>query len=273
VNDRALVLEEMLHVALVAAAHVRERYEAWTTESDNAVEYKGIDDPVTALDREANALVCDALRERFPDVPIIAEESAAASWDVRKGARVAFFVDPIDGTKELIARNGEFAVMIGFAEAGAATAGVVACPASGRTFAGARGHGAFELKGGARRAISVRDVLAPSRARALVSRSRPDARTNAVLASVGIADVVPMGGAGLKASIVAAGEAQLYVHLAPAGKLWDACPCEAILSAAGGVLTDGRGRPIDYRGRLELDDGVIAGAPTAHHWVLAALAS
>ena len=265
--DRARAFEEMLRIAVGAAARVRERYEG---ELD--VAYKGVDDPVTALDREANELITSALAALFPEVPIVAEESAAATWEARAGARRAFFVDPLDGTKELIARNGEFAVMIGLAEDGAASAGVVACPASGRVFAGVVGAGAFERTldaGSARRRISVADVE-PARGRALVSRSRPDPRTNATLARAGFATIEPMGGAGLKAALVAAGEAQLYAHLAPAGKLWDACASEAILRAAGGVLTCGRGRPIDYRGRLELADGVLAGAPIAHRSVLAA---
>lgn len=265
--DRALVLAELVRIARLAAARVLSRYAG-----DFAVEYKGVDDPVTAVDREANELVCTALRAAFPGVPIVAEESAAASWDVRVGAPAVFFVDPVDGTKELIARNGEFAVMIGLVEEGAPTAGVVACPPTGRTFAGAAGSGAFEVApDGARTPTHVRDVGDPSLARALVSRSRPDARTNATLARAGIGSIVPQGGAGLKASFVAAGEAQLYAHLAVAGKLWDACAPEAILRAAGGVLTDGRGRRIDYRGRIELADGVLGGAPAAHRWVLKAV--
>lgn len=260
-TDRRRALEEMTRVARAAARLVLERYAG-----ELRVEYKGQDDPVTALDRAANALVCEELARAFPGVPVVAEESDPSSWAARAGPE-AFFVDPVDGTRELILRNGEFSVMIGLAEGGRATAGVVAWPTEARTFVGADGEGAHELAtDGSRRALRVVEPRSPAEAIAVVSRSHPDPATAELLARSGFGRVVPLGSAGLKVVRVATGEAHAYVHLAGGGKLWDACGPEAILAAAGGALTDRHGRPLDYRGPLALD-GVIAATPRARAWL------
>ena len=96
------------------------------------VEFKVADDPVTRADRESNALLCARLTAAFPGVPIVAEESDPATYAGFAAAEAAWFVDPLDGTREFVAKNGEFAVMLGLAQAGRATVGVViAAPATG----------------------------------------------------------------------------------------------------------------------------------------------
>ncbi len=174
--DRRRALEEMLRIGEAASRVLLEKYEG-----DLAVEWKGHNDPVTALDREVNALVVLSLEKSFPGVPIVAEESDPATWAARN-APEAFFVDPVDGTKDLILRNGEFSVMLGLAEAGRPTAGVVVWPTERRSFIGAAGEGAHEIAGdGSRKVIRVADPKTQKDVRALVSRSHPDP---AVLAGV-----------------------------------------------------------------------------------------
>lgn len=259
--DRETALAEMLRIGQAASRVILEKYEG-----ELSVEWKGHNDPVTALDREVNALVVEALSRSFPGVPIVAEESDPGTWAARDAAE-AFFVDPVDGTKDLILRNGEFSVMLGLAEAGRATAGVVVWPTAHRSFIGAVGEGAHEIAGdGSRKVIHVAEPKTLNEVRALVSRSHPDPAVRELLDKLGITKIEPMGSAGLKVVAVACGAADAYVHLTGGGKLWDACGPEAILREAGGVLTDGSGLTLDYRGDLGLK-GMIATSPTVLGWL------
>ncbi len=215
--------------------------------SDIAVEFKGVDDPVTRADRDANALICTALAEAFPGIPIVAEESDPATYAGFSSAKAVFFVDPIDGTREFIAKNPEFAVMIGLAQEGAASLGVIVCPALERSFYGEVGAGAFEVDArGTHRSIHVSSISDMSDARIVVSRSRRSKRLDALLARFGSPHVIPCGSAGVKAVLVAAGEADLYVQAGMAGMRWDACGPEAIVRAAGGRFTEATGGAFDY---------------------------
>jgi 3'(2'), 5'-bisphosphate nucleotidase len=208
-----------------------------------AVEYKSPGDPVTAADRAANVLIVDGLTKAFPGVPIVAEESAPSAYAGFEKAPAAFFVDPLDGTREFVARNGEFTVMIGLAEAGRATVGVVGWPTEGRTFTGVVGGGCHDEKG---RPLHVTTTTDPGDARCLVSRSRGSTAFLADLEVIGARELIPYGSAGLKAARVAAGELDLYVHPRTVGYRWDVCASEAVVRAAGGEATDTRGLPIDY---------------------------
>lgn len=258
----------MIRIAREASEVLRAR-----SDKDFSVDYKGKDDPVTTLDREVNTLVCDALAREYPHVPIVAEEGEASSWEVRKTAPEVFFVDPVDGTRELIAKNGQFCVMIGLAREGRPVGGVVAWPAHNRIFA-AWENAAFEIdQDGARKTLRCVDVDSIHDARIVVSRSHPDPETRALLDRLGVKEQLAFGSTGLKVALVASGQVQGYVHAVTrgGGKLWDACGPEAIARAAGARFTDASGRPIDYRGNLALDAGLVVAAPDVHRALLAAL--
>lgn len=259
--SRADDLETMLSAAREAQAVVARVYA-----TDFAVDYKGPRDPVTTADREANALLCERLGKRFPGVPLVAEESDERTFSGWRGAERSFFVDPLDGTVEFVSRNGEFAIMIGLAEAGRAIAGVVLAPATGIAWIGAAGVGAWEIApGGERTAIRVSDTDDLARSRVVVSRSHRGARLEAVLDALAPSEIVPLGSAGLKGVRVATGGADLYVQPGRAGKRWDACAPEAIVVAAGGRFTDARGEPIDYAGgALENTTGVLVSNGRLH---------
>ena len=125
------------------------------------VAYKSKDDPVTRADHESNALLCDRLSRAFPGLPIVAEESDPSTYAGFASAEAVWFVDPLDGTREFVARNGEFAVMIGLAERGRATLGVITAPAWGRAFVGVVGDGAWEVAADGTRTpihVSSRDL-------------------------------------------------------------------------------------------------------------------
>ena len=204
-------------------------------------EFKPDHSPVTAADREAEALILAALEREFPGVPVVAEEAQAAGADVKVGLRF-FLVDPLDGTREFLKGNGEFTVNIALVENGVPVAGAVFAPARGRMFF-ADETGAFEQSGGAARRIQTRRVPASGPV-ALCSRSHDDAQTQAYLKKLGVQEITTLGSS-LKFCLLAAGEADLYAR---AGRTmeWDIAAGHAILSAAGGVLTDWDGGAFLY---------------------------
>ncbi len=249
-------LDELVRIATAACVLVRRHY----LNADIQVDFKIGDDPVTAADRETNDLVCGELARSFPGVPIVAEESDPSTFDVRRDAAACFFVDPVDGTREFVARNGEFAVMIGLAQNGRAALGVVAAPVTHRVHAGDVGGNAFEIaRDGSRRAIHASSTGELAKAHALVSRSRATDETFALLARLGVTRTDKLGSAGLKAAAVACGEADLWLQPSAGGKLWDSCGPEAVAVAAGAFFGNAHGETIDYaNGPLELDGILVA---------------
>ncbi len=239
------VLEEVLAIARRASEVVMRVYGA-----PFDVDFKEKNDPVTVADRESNTLLCAALAASFPGIPIVAEESDPASYKGYAEAPAAWFVDPLDGTREFVARNGEFAVMIGLAEKGAATLGVIVCPAFDRAFVGAVGVGAFEVAAdGSRRPIHASRVQTLREAELLVSRSHGSVGLEELALQLGFRKVTRCGSAGVKATRIAAGEADVYAQPGRAGALWDACAPEALVMAAGGRASDAHGTIIDYAAR------------------------
>jgi 3'(2'), 5'-bisphosphate nucleotidase len=137
--------------------------------------------------------------------------------------------------------------MLGFAEKGRATVGVIVWPTRKRTFVGFEGAAAYERSfDGSQKPIAVTKVLDVAQATMLVSRSRLSPPMVARLARIGVKTMVPCGSSGLKAALVAAGEADLYAHPATLGKRWDTCAGEALVRAAGGEATDLAGNALDY---------------------------
>lgn len=275
-KHREEVLQKLIEAAHAAADVVMRVY----AEDDVGEELKGPNDPVTRADREANAVLLDRLARDFPGVPIVAEESDPSTFAGFERSSTSLFVDPVDGTRDFIAKNGEFAVMIGFAEDGRATVGVVLCPAlpsdghAGetsrttfrRTYAGAVGLGAFVVdEDGSRTPIHVGGKTDLHDCRCAVSRFHRSSNVEERLATLALRELVTVGSAGLKAVRVATGELEIYAHPSQrAVKLWDACAPEALVRAAGGIMTDALGRPFDYRGALAQGLGTLAANPTLH---------
>jgi 3'(2'), 5'-bisphosphate nucleotidase len=262
----------VLRIARRAAALVMEVYQA-----PFEVELKGPGDPVTEADRGANTLICEALAEHFPEAAVVAEESvpsdpeAVASLVARE--RV-FFVDPVDGTREFAAKNGEFAVMIGLAVRGEAQLGVLIEPTTGRALVGRVGGASFlEEADGRRSALQLSSQPDASLARMVVSRSRRPSFLAPVLQRLGHPRLIPCGSVGIKVARLALGEAELYVHGGGGVKRWDTCGPEAVLRAAGGCFTDLGGRAFDY-GLPELaalGGLLVASNPSLHAAALEAL--
>jgi 3'(2'), 5'-bisphosphate nucleotidase len=230
-------LQTLVRIAQAAGLVVMRHYEAGVD-----ARMKADRSPVTDADEEAETLILAELATAFPDVPVVAEEEAAAGRIAAVGSRF-FLVDPVDGTKEFVKRGGEFTVNIGEIVDGAPVSGVVFAPAIGRLFVGALGEGAFELSGGVTRTIAARMPAADGLV-AVSSRSHPDAKTDELLKTLPIKGNTNAGSS-LKFCLVAAGEADIYPR---AGRTmeWDTAAGDAVLRAAGGRMTTWDGEPFVY---------------------------
>lgn len=217
--------------------------------------------PVTAADERAEALILAHLAEIVPGVPVVAEEAAAAGR-VPATDGVFYLVDPLDGTKEFIKRNGEFTVNVARIEAGRPVSGVVHAPALGRLFAGGP-TGAFAARVEAGRVVSMERITVrtvPDEGLTVVgSRSHGSPETDAYVARLKVA-AFRSSGSSLKFCLVAAGEADLYPRFGRTME-WDTAAGDAVLRAAGGVMVRPDGSDFVYGKRNQTDDVDFANGP------------
>ncbi len=211
--------------------------------TDFSVAGKADRSPVTAADELAEAAILAALGRLTPDVPVVAEEAVAAGRIPVFGRRF-WLVDPLDGTREFVNRNGEFTVNIALIDDGAPVLGVVLVPVLARLFGGLVGHGAWVEENGQRRVIGCR--YAPDEGLTVVaSRSHDDpAAVDALLAGKKVARRI-QAGSSMKLCLIAAGEADLYPRLGRTME-WDIAAGHAVLAAAGGHVRDLSGAELRY---------------------------
>lgn len=204
--------------------------------------------PVTSADHRAEAIICECLASLAPMPPVCAEESIAAGARAQVAERF-LLVDPLDGTREFLAGNGEFTINVALIERGAPVAGAVYAPAIGRLWVG--GETAFtcetlpgaELPGqGSRRRIRTRS--APSSLVAFASRSHLDAKSDSFLKRLPIGET-RFAGSSLKFCLIAEGLGDVYPRFAPTME-WDTAAGDAVLRAAGGGVLGPSGLPLSY---------------------------
>lgn len=256
------LIQQLLQIAEEAALEVMDVYRR-----PFHVDYKAPEDPVTEADRRANDLICRRLGELYPGVPVVAEESPEEAWSHFRSSERVFFVDPVDGTREFVAKNDEFVIMIGLLEGDLPKAGVLHAPALGQRFAGVVGEGAVEiLADGSERKLHLPDEDRLIEASKVVSsRSHRSSLLEQAISHLAAGEVLPIGSAGLKGAAIASGRADIYLAPEHAGCRWDSCAPEAIIRAAGGIYTDAHGARLDYRAaRLQNHRGIIAATPQLH---------
>jgi 3'(2'), 5'-bisphosphate nucleotidase len=238
--DLDRLLPEIVALADRAGAVILEHYQG-----DVAVRAKADASPVTAADEAAEAVILARLAELTPDIPVIAEETVAAGHVPEIDDQPFWLVDPLDGTKEFLSRNGEFTVNIALIEGREPVLGVVLAPARSQAWWGAQGKGAVARDAaGNARAIAVR--RAPSAGLvAIASRSHRDPETQAFLDQAGVARCISAGSS-LKFCLVAEGKADLYPRFGRTME-WDVAAGHAVLAAAGGQVTTRDGAPFRYR--------------------------
>jgi 3'(2'),5'-bisphosphate nucleotidase len=249
------MLDEIVAAALAAGAAILKVYAC----EDFAARVKLDGSPVTDADAEAEAVILAALARIAPGVPVIAEEAVAAGHAPPIGRRF-FLVDPLDGTKEFLNRNGDFTVNIALIEDGAPVLGVVYAPAYGEVFVGEAGHGARRAKLEGERlglwsAIQVRPPPAGG-VDVVASRSHLSIETRAFIDRFRVAELVSAGSS-LKFCRVAEGRADLYPRLSRTME-WDTAAGDAVLRAAGGCVRTLDGAPLAYGKRGQADDADFA---------------
>lgn len=247
--DHPGFLDHALELAYKAGEAIMEIY---ATNFD--VDIKSDASPVTKADIAAEKIILAGLRERYPDLPIIAEEEAAAGCLPQIGS-LFVLVDPLDGTREFLSRNGAFTVNIALVENGIPVAGVVHAPAMKRTFAGILERGAFEIINDEQVKITTRKVD-PANFVAVASRSHRDEKTDTFLKDAKVTETVSIGSS-LKFCLLAAGDADIYPRFGRTME-WDTAAGHAILSAAGGYVTNIDGTPFIYGKRNQADDSDFA---------------
>lgn len=200
------------------------------------------DSPVTAADIAAHHVIVRGLQALAPDIPILSEEDPPA-WETRQNWQRFWLVDPLDGTKEFIKRNGEFTVNIALIDQGKPVLGVVYAPALGVLYAAAEGK-AWKEEGGNKTQIHVQEARPPL---VVVSRSHADEELKEYLKQLGEHQTVAIGSS-LKFCLVAEGKAQLYPRFGPTN-IWDTGAGHAVAVAAGAHVHDWTGRTLDYAPR------------------------
>ena len=248
--DHRHLLPEIVALAERAGAVILEHYREGVE-----VRAKADASPVTIADEAAEAVILARLAELTPEIPVVAEETVAGGHVPELGDGRFWLVDPLDGTKEFLSRNGEFTVNIALVEQQAPVLGVVLAPALDKVWWGALGQGAMTRNGGPARAIAVRRRPA-SGAVAVASRSHSDAETEDFLDREGIAERISAGSS-LKFCLVAEGKADIYPRFGPTME-WDTAAGHAVLSAAGGRVTTRDGAPFLYRKPGFRNPGFIA---------------
>ncbi|QIM48110.1 3'(2'),5'-bisphosphate nucleotidase CysQ [Pusillimonas sp. DMV24BSW_D] len=223
--------------------------------------------PVTAADLLAHESIVRGLHATFPGVPVVSEEDdASLAWRLPKGCY--WLVDPLDGTKEFLNRNGDFTVNIALIENGQATFGMVYAPAHDTFYWGGAGLGAamrekgvvtvLARKGSESRYPNEGESAHKSRLRVVASKSHLNEQTQTFIQQLGDVELV-QAGSSLKFCTIARGQADLYPRLGPTCE-WDTAAAHAVLEGAGGVVLDIHGQPLHYGKANVLNPWFVAAA-------------
>jgi 3'(2'), 5'-bisphosphate nucleotidase len=245
-TDIGQLLEPVTALARAAGERILDVYNS----DDYAVEEKDDRTPLTAADLASHHAIVEGLGRLTPGVAILSEESARLPYEERSGWRRYWLVDPLDGTREFINRNGEFTVNIALVEDGVPVLGVVHVPVTGVSYIACRGRGAFKQVGdGAPEPIRVRG-LDGGPVMVVGSRSHRGKSLDAFLEKLGDHEMVGMGSS-LKLCLVAEGIADVYPRLGPTSE-WDTAAAQCVVEQAGGHVTDTGMQPLRYNTKESL---------------------
>lgn len=237
--------EQLLDIARAAGDAILAVYH-----QDFAVEHKHDESPLTAADLASHRIIVQRLGELDPEVPVLSEEGADIPFDVRSQWSRYWLIDPLDGTREFVKRNGEFTVNIALIDGGRPVLGVVHVPVTGISYVGQVGKGAWKIDPES----GTQSIKVSSNRRAVArvagSRSHAGDSLKRFLERLGEHKIVSMGSS-LKLCLVAEGEADIYPRLGPTSE-WDTAAAQAVVEAAGGRVTDTRMEPLRYNTKESL---------------------
>ena len=240
-SQRIALLPQVVALAREAGDAIMAVYRS----GDAGVSSKADESPLTLADMASHRTIVAGLKKFTPDLPVLSEEAADIPYAERKLWTCYWLVDPLDGTKEFIKRNGEFTVNIALIENGVPVMGVVYAPVLDVCYYATHGAGAFVQRGNsAARPVNVMLHQAGQTIKVVASRSHSDARTAALLEQLGAHESISMGSS-LKFCLVAAGEAHFYPRLGPTME-WDTAAAHAVVNEAGGSVCDAAGQELRY---------------------------
>lgn len=252
-ENKALA-EEVVQIAREAGAAIMAIY----GREDFDVELKADESPLTIADKTANDLICEKLEQLSVQYPIISEENKEVPFETRRHYDYHWLVDPLDGTKEFIKRNGEFTVNIALIHKGDPVMGVVHVPCFNETYWGVKGEGAFLEQGGTTTPLQAPAFQMTDKQLGVVcSRSHLNEATQSFVDQLDEPSLVPKGSS-LKFLLIAKGEAHIYPRLGPTME-WDTAAAQAVLEQAGGqVIDEQTSAPLKYNKENLLNPHFVA---------------
>ena len=231
-NMENIQIQPLIDIAKDAGDAILNIYH--NSDFSSIVDFKSDDSPLTLADKDSHVVIMAALEKLYPEVPIISEEGSQVDYGVRKVWETFWLVDPLDGTKEFIKKNGEFTVNIALIHKGKPIMGVVYSPVQDIYYCG-DSNGAFKIAGGIKSTLHVNNKEAKEIA--VRSKSHPSPEEEVVLQRYGIADSISVGSS-LKFCMVADGKADIYYRHGPTME-WDTAAGQAVVEAAGGKIYKG----------------------------------
>lgn len=241
--------QQLIEPVVALASEAGDRIlEVYATDFD--VQSKDDESPLTQADLASHMTIAAGLAVLTPLIPIISEEEGLPEFDERRQWQRYWLIDPLDGTKEFVNRNGEFTVNIALVENHRPVFGVVRVPVQKKTYIGCEGYGAERrVDGDAATTIRVAGT-ASEPARVVGSRSHRGASLDAYLDNLGNFDLVPMGSS-LKFCVVAEGGADVYPRLGLTSE-WDTAAAQAVVEQAGGSVLELDGKPLSYNKKEDI---------------------
>jgi 3'(2'), 5'-bisphosphate nucleotidase len=247
-------VKEIILASREAGAAIMEIY----NQEDLGIQSKADESPLTMADLAANKILCDTLKKISPEIPIISEENETLSYMDRAGWEYCWVVDPLDGTKEFIKRNGEFTTNVALVKGDAAIAGVIYAPALDEMYWAIFGSGAYsEINDEVEKMQVLNYSKSDENLKLVCSRSHLNDATQAIVNEYNNPELVASGSS-LKFMKIAKGDAHVYPRMAPTME-WDTCAAQAILEEAGGlVLQAGSEEAVVYNKENLLNPSFIA---------------
>mgnify|MGYP000743016715 CR=1 FL=1 len=226
------MIKDLIDISKDAGKAILEIYN--NADLSNVVDYKSDDSPLTLADKASNDVIVKALKEKFPSIPVMSEEIKQDSYETRKEWTDFFCVDPLDGTKEFIKRNGEFTVNIALIKNGLPVLGVIYVPVTDVTYVGEENE-AFKFEGEKKTLLSI-NGKAENRI-AVRSKSHAAVEEEVLLEKYKVTDTISVGSS-LKFCMVAEGKADIYYRHGPTME-WDTAAGQAVVQGAGGKVYKG----------------------------------
>lgn len=251
-------IKQINRIAQQAGKKIMEIYH--DEDFSKVVDFKADDSPLTMADKEAHKVIAAELAALTPEIPVLSEEGKAISYEERRQWDTFWLVDPLDGTKEFIKRNGEFTVNIALIDGHRPVLGVIYVPATGTWYYGAQGAGAYK-KTGDGAPVALKTASKKADRIAVKSRSHASDEEQEVLNQYGVTDFISVGSS-LKFCMVAEGKADIYYRHGPTME-WDTGAGQAVLEAAGGAVVDENG-PFSYNKPSLLNGSFICFADPAY---------